>query len=78
VYLDVDVEEALRRLGKNRKEIFENRDTLRLVREKYLDIIKNRIFEPRYGYIVIDTTKKSIEETHREILRTLKEKGVIV
>ena len=77
VYLDVDVEKALRRLGKYRKEMFENRDTLRLVRERYWDIVKNKIFKPRYGYIVIDTTKKSIEETHREILRVLKERGII-
>ncbi|HIQ38539.1 MAG TPA: dTMP kinase [Methanothermococcus okinawensis] len=77
VYLDVDVEEALRRMGKNRKEIFENREMLKLVKERYWDIIENRIFKPRYGYVVIDTTKKSIGETHREIVRALKEKGVI-
>jgi len=77
VYLDVDIEEALRRIGKNRKEIFENREVLEVVKERYLDIIKSKVFEPRYGYIVIDTTKKSIEDTQREILKTLKEKGVL-
>jgi len=77
VYLDVDVEEALRRIGKNRKDIFENREMLKLVKKRYWDIIENEIFKPRHGYVVIDTTKKSIEETHREIVRALKEKGVI-
>jgi len=76
VYLDVEVEEALRRLGKNRKEIFENREILELIRERYWDVIENRILEPRYGYIVIDTTGKSIEEVHREVLRALKERGI--
>jgi len=77
VYLDVDVEEALRRMGKNRKEIFENREMLELIRERYWSIIESRIVEPRHGYIVIDTTKKSIEETHKEILRALKERKII-
>ena len=77
IYLDVDVEEALRRMGKNRGEIFEKRETLELIRERYWDVIESRVFEPRYGYIVIDTSKKSIEEVHREILSGLKGKGVI-
>jgi len=77
VYLDVDVEEALRRMGKNRGEIFENREMLRLIRERYWDIIENRVFEPRYGYVVIDTSKRSVEEVHREIVKALRERGVI-
>ncbi|MBW9222568.1 dTMP kinase [Methanothermococcus sp. SCGC AD-155-C09] len=77
IFLDVDIEESINRMGKRDREIFENREMLELVSKKYYEIIKNKVFEPKYGYIIIDTSKKTIEEVHSEILKNLRDKGIL-
>ena len=71
VILDVDTEEALKRMEGREKEIFEKIEFQNKIREKYYEIInsKNSKFTPKYGYILIDTSKKSLEEVHVEIFR---------
>ena len=77
IFLDVDIEESINRMGKRDKEIFENREMLKLVSKKYYEIIKNKVFAPKYGYIIIDTSKKTIEEVHNEIIKNLRDKGIL-
>ncbi|AEF95975.1 dTMP kinase [Methanotorris igneus] len=67
VLLTVDVEEGMKRLGKE-KEIFEKEEFLKKVQNKYLKLAKKE------GFIVIDTTNKSINESHEEILKIIKSK----
>lgn len=78
IFLDVDIKESINRLNKNKKnrEIFENGEFLKKVQQKYYEIIKNNIFKPKYGYILIDTTNKSIEDVHKEILKELRNFGI--
>ncbi|AEH06120.1 dTMP kinase [Methanothermococcus okinawensis] len=76
IFLDVDVEESFKRMNGKNKEIFENKEMLNKVRAKYYEIIKKRLFEPKYGYIKINTTGKSIEEVHDNILTELREKNI--
>ena len=77
IFLDVNIDESFKRMGGRSKEIFENKDTLEKVKKKYYEIIEKRLFEPRYGYIVVDTTNKNIDEVHDEIMEELREKGII-
>jgi len=76
VILDVDTEEALKRMEGREKEIFEKIEFQNKIREKYYEIInsKNSKFTPKYGYILIDTSKKSLEEVHEEILAKISNK----
>ena len=76
IFLDVDIEESFKRMGGRSKEIFENKEMLEKVRKIYHEIIERRLFEPKYGYIWIDTTGKTIEEVHDEIIRELREKNI--
>ena len=78
IFLDVSIEESLKRMGdRDSKEIFENKDTLEKVKKKYHEIIEKILFKPKYGYIVVDTTNKDIDEVHDEIMEELREKGII-
>ena len=77
IFLDVNIEESFKRMGGRSKEIFENKDTLEKVKKKYYEIIEKRLFKPKYGYIVVDTTNKDIDEVHDEIMEELREKGII-
>ena len=77
IFLDVNIDESFKRMGGRSKEIFENKDTLEKVKKKYYEIIEKRLFEPKYGYIVVDTTDKNIDEVHDEIMEELREKGII-
>ncbi|WP_292460693.1 dTMP kinase [Methanothermococcus sp.] len=76
IFLDVDIEESFKRMGGRSKEIFENREMLEKVRKKYHEIIERRLFEPKYGYIQVDTTGKAIEEVYNEITKELREKNI--
>ncbi|WP_064496455.1 dTMP kinase [Methanocaldococcus jannaschii] len=62
--LIVDIETALKRV--KTKDIFEKKDFLKKVQDKYLELAEE------YNFIVIDTTKKSVEEVHNEIIGYLK------
>jgi dTMP kinase len=77
IFLDVDIEESFKRMGERNKEIFENRKTLLKVKEKYYEIIEKKLFKPKYGYIIIDTSNKSIEEIHGEIIDILSKKSIL-
>jgi len=77
IFLDVDIEESFKRMGGKSKEIFENRDTLERVRKKYHEIIEKELFKPKHGYISIDTTGKTIDEVHNEIIKKLEEKNML-
>jgi len=58
--LVVDIDIALERV--KTKDIFEKKDFLEKVQNKYLELAK------KHGFIVIDTTNKTIEEVHEEII----------
>ncbi|ACV24486.1 dTMP kinase [Methanocaldococcus fervens] len=58
--LIVDIEVALKRV--KTKDIFEKKDFLMKVQDKYLELAE------KYNFIVIDTTNKSIKDVHKEIL----------
>ncbi|XRO76729.1 dTMP kinase [Methanocaldococcus sp. 10A] len=62
--LVVDIETALKRV--KTKDIFEKKEFLENVQNKYLELAEEN------NFIVIDTTNKSINETHEEILSYLK------
>ncbi|ADG13525.1 thymidylate kinase [Methanocaldococcus infernus ME] len=57
--LVVDVDEAMKRV--KGKDIFENKNFLEKVQEKYLELAK------RFNFIVIDTTNISIEEAYNKV-----------
>ena len=63
--LIVDIETALKRV--KTKDIFEKKDFLEKVQNKYLELAEE------YNFIVIDTTNKSVKVVHEEILNYLKE-----
>lgn len=78
IFLDVSIEESLKRMGdRDSKEIFENKETLKKVNEKYAHIINNKLFEPKNGYILINTDNKTVEEVHKEIINKLMDKNII-
>lgn len=77
IFLDVDIEESINRMKNRDREIFENREMLEHAIKKYYEIIKNKVFEPKYGYIIIDTSKKTIEDVHNEIIENLRDKGIL-
>ncbi|CAB3287549.1 putative thymidylate kinase [Methanocaldococcus lauensis] len=62
--LTIDVDVALKRV--KGKDIFENKSFLQKVQEKYLELAEE------YKFIVIDTTNKTIDEVHKEILEHYK------
>ena len=71
VLLTVDVEEGMKRLGKE-KEIFEKDEFLKKVQNKCLELAKKE------GFVVIDTTNKSIYEVHEEILNQIKNRKCLI
>ncbi len=77
IFLDVDIEESFKRMGGRSREIFENKDILEKVKKKYYEVIEKRLFEPKYGYIVIDTTNNDIEEVHNKIIDNLIKKKIL-
>ncbi|ABR55931.1 dTMP kinase [Methanococcus aeolicus Nankai-3] len=79
IYLDVSIEESLKRMGdRDSKEIFENKEILQKVNKKYMNIINERLFEPKNGYILINTDNKTVEEVHKEIIKKLMDKKIIL
>ncbi|XRO75293.1 dTMP kinase [Methanocaldococcus sp. 28A] len=64
--LVVDIEIALKRV--KTKDIFEKKEFLENVQKKYLELAEEN------NFIVIDTTNKSINDTHEEILDYLIDK----
>jgi dTMP kinase len=58
--LVVDVDIALKRV--KTKDIFEKKDFLEKVQNKYLELAKE------YGFVVIDTTNKTVTEVHNKII----------
>ncbi len=76
IFLDVSIDESLKRMNEKSKEIFENKDTLKKVKKKYYEIIEKELFKPKYGYVIIDTTNKSICEVHKEIVCKLSKLGI--
>ena len=64
--LVVDIETALKRVKTN--DIFEKKDFLEKVQSKYLELAE------KHDFVVIDTTNKTVEEVHREIMGYLKNK----
>ena len=64
--LIVDVDIALERV--KTKDIFEKRDFLERVQDKYLELAKE------HGFVVIDTTDKTVTEVHNKIIGHLKNK----
>ncbi|WP_457611894.1 dTMP kinase [Methanocaldococcus sp.] len=60
VLLTVDIDEAMKRV--EGKDIFEKKEFLKKVQDKYLELAK------KFNFIVIDTTKKSIEKVFKEVL----------
>ncbi len=77
IFLDVDIEESFKRMSGRSREIFENKDILEKVKKKYYEVIEKRLFEPKYGYIVIDTTNNDIEEVHNKIIDNLIKKKIL-
>ncbi|MEO2117975.1 MAG: dTMP kinase [Methanocaldococcus sp.] len=61
--LIVDINVALKRV--KTKDIFEKKDFLEKVQDKYLELAREEDF------IIIDTTNKSIEDVHKEVLNYL-------
>lgn len=76
VLLDVDLNEALIRMESREKEIFEKIEIQKKIKEGYYNLIssENERFMPKYGYIIIDTTSKSINEVFDEILNAIIDK----
>ena len=64
--LIVDVDIALERV--KTKDIFEKKDFLEKVQNKYLELAKE------YDFVVIDTTDKTVTEVHNKIIGHLKNK----
>ncbi|ACX72871.1 thymidylate kinase [Methanocaldococcus vulcanius M7] len=59
-----DIETALKRI--NTKDIFEKKEFLEKVQEKYLDLAKKE------GFVIIDTTDRTVEDVYSEVFKTVK------
>ncbi|WP_459200908.1 dTMP kinase [Methanococcus sp. CF] len=76
ILLDVDLNEALLRMESREKEIFEKIDIQRKIKEGYYNLMNsdNEKFMPEHGFIVIDTTSKTINQVFDEILNAVIDK----
>ncbi|MBA2840185.1 dTMP kinase [Methanococcus maripaludis] len=76
VLLDVDLNEALKRMESREKEIFEKLEFQKKIKEEYYNLInsENEKFMPKHGFIVIDTTSKPINQVFNEILNAIVDK----
>ena len=62
-YLDIEVEEAIKRMGSKSRDIFENREMLHKIRENYI-----RIISPKSGVIILDSSKP-VEEVFKQVIQ---------
>ncbi|ABR54266.1 dTMP kinase [Methanococcus vannielii SB] len=76
VILDVDTEEALKRMEFREKEIFEKIEFQKKIKQEYHKIaeLKCSKFEPTYGFVMVNTTGKTPEEVFNELFNKILDK----
>jgi len=78
ILLDVDLEIAMKRMEHRSKEVFEKREFLKKIREKYLELANsNFIFKPKDDFIVVKVDSGDINFIHEKIVKILKDKNII-